>query len=130
MFSCSWNHICCILMYRFYQSELILMNIYCIVFLSFWSRIKRVRNNSQKVEFDKWHTVNTFIKLILKKHSIWNVSLIFLELFIKFLSVDSGADEPSLPKLMWFARDKYFSWKLSEMIFFYFCWIIHWIALV
>lgn len=48
-----------------------------IVFLSFWSRIKRVHNNSQKVEFDKWHTFDTFMKLILKKHSIWNVSLIF-----------------------------------------------------
>lgn len=64
-----------------------------IVFLSFWSRIKRVHNNSQRVEFDKWHTFDTFMKLILKKHSIWNVSLIFLELFFKFLSEDSGADE-------------------------------------
>lgn len=64
-----------------------------IVFLSFWSRIKRVHNNSQRVEFDKWHTFDTFMKLILKKHSIWNVSLIILELFFKFLSEDSGADE-------------------------------------
>lgn len=80
------------------------MNIHCVFDLGL--------NNSQKVKFDKWHTFNTFIKLILRKHSTWNVSLIFLELFFKFVSEDSDADEP-----IWFVRDVYFSWKLSEMIF-------------
>lgn len=37
-----------------------------------------------------------------------------------FLSEDSGADELNLPKLMWFARDKYFILEIIANDFFLF----------
>lgn len=71
-----------------------------------------------------------FMKLILKKHSIWNVSLIFLELFFKFLSEDSGADELNNQNWCGLQEINIFLGNYRKIFFFLLNYTLDWIIII